>query len=306
MKRILNSSKHLKNIVPDGKVFYIGFGIKNLTELGKNHPGVRDLINQSKSSIVVTGKKGPLKENTHGKIVRKQPEHKETIWKHIHYYSNRFGRDIDYDRQFHIWEKETLHKYNLTLELALTPQGETILHFPAFIMKDDDNLYMKAGAAMNMAIALGSYFLPYNSKFEPFEPITKFVDKKMLPSGDYSVKEKLEIIQRDLILNRNEGPSSEGNSYRFALLNEKNPTDVTMGLGGFNEYLMFEYANDNLIVFENLKTGNATFLFSRSNFSKRDDLNKQTAITNPAFLKRIIHHNLDDWSRQFGSYFPKN
>lgn len=305
MNRIINPSKHLKNIVPDGKTFYIGFGVKDLTEIGKSHSDLMDLIAQRKSSIVVTGKKGPLKENTKGKIVRKQPERKETIWKHIHFYSKRFGKDIDYDREFHIWEKELLHKYNLALESATTPQGETILHFPAFTMSDDPDLYMKAGAAMNMAIALGSYFLPYNSKFEPFVPITKIENKRILPPGNFTIAEKLEIIKKDLIFH-NESVISEGNSYRFAVLNEKAPTDVTMGLGGFNEYLMFEYADNDLMVLENLKTGNATFIFSLSKFNKREELNKQTAITDPAFLKRIIHHNLDDWSRQFECYFSKN
>lgn len=302
MKRILNPAKHLKNLVQDGKTFYIGFGIKNLTDIARSHPGIIDLIDNKQSSVIVTGKKGILKENTKGKVVRKQPESKETIWKHIHYYSKRFGKDIDYDREFHIWEKELLHKYNLALESAITPQGETILHFPAFIMDDNKETYLKAGAAMNMAIALGSYFLPYDHKFEPLVPVTKIDNKRILPPGNYTVSEKLEMIKKDLI-NTGDGAVSEGNSYRFALLNEKEPSDVTMGLGGFNEYLMFEYANNDLMVLENLKTGNATFLFSLSKFHKREDLNKQTAITDPAFLKRIIHHNLDDWSRQFASYF---
>ncbi|NEU10097.1 hypothetical protein GZH53_17365 [Flavihumibacter sp. R14] len=301
----MNPSKYLKEIVPIGATFYIGFGIKNLTDIAKKDSDITDLVAQRKSSVIVTGKKGVLKENTKGKLVRKQPERKEDIWKHIHYYSKRFEKDIDYDREFHIWEREVLHKYNLALEIAVTPQGETILHFPAFKMADDDATYMKAGAAMNLAIALGSYFLPYNHKFEPFIPVTKLESRRILPPGNFTVYEKLEIIKKDLITN-GDGILSEGNSYRFALLNEKKPSDVTMGVGGFNEYLMFEYFPDDLMVLENLKTGNATFLFTLSHFNKKADLNKQTAMTDPSFLKRIIHHNLEDWSRQFGSYFKNS
>lgn len=302
MKRILNPAKHLQNLLPEGNIFYIGFGIKDLTEVGKGHPGVMDLIAGSKTSVIVSGKKGALRENTIGKLVRKQPEAKESIWKHIHYYSKRFGKEIDYDRQFHVWEKTMLHKYNLALEVAITPQGETILHFPAFTMQQNEDTYLRAGAAMNMAIALGSYFLPYDHKFEPLVPVTKFEKKQILPPGRYSISEKLEIIDRELVSSVG-GEVSEGNSYRFAVLKEKNPTDVTMGIGGFNEYLMFEFVNEDLIVLENLKTGNATFVFKLSNFNKKEDLNKQTATVNPSFLKRIIHNNLDDWSRQFGTYF---
>ncbi|TSD63351.1 hypothetical protein FFF34_017290 [Inquilinus sp. KBS0705] len=302
MNRVLNSSKYLKGVVLEDKTFYIGFGIKNLTELGKSHPGLRELISGSKTTLIVTGKKGSLKENTAGKMVRKQPESKETIWKHIHYYSKRFEKDIDYDREFHIWEKELLHKYNLALETARTPQGEIILHFPAFKMNDSDALYLQAGAAMNMSIALGSYFMIYDSKFEPIVPVTKFEHKKILSSGTLSIAEKLEII-RDEIISQEKGEVSEGNSYRFALLKEKEPSDVTMGLGGFHEYLMFEFNNNDLMILENLKTGNATFIFKLSNFDKNRELNKQTASNEPSFLKRIIHNNLDDWNKQFNAFF---
>lgn len=302
MNRVLNSSKYLKDIVQEGKIFYIGFGIKNLTELGKGHPGLLELISGTQSTIIVTGRKGPLKDNTHGKLVRKQPEQKESVWKHIHYYSKRFGQNIDYDREFHVWEKTILYKYNLALEVAKTPQDEKVLHFPAFKMENSEDCYLKAGAAMNMSIALGSYFMIYDNKFEPIVPVTKVEHRKILESGNLSVSEKLEIIKEEL---KTQGTTetSEGNSYRFALLKEKKPTDVTIGLGGFNEYLMFEYLEDDLIILENLKTGNATYVFTLSKFNKDKALNKQSAFKDPSFLKRIIHNNLEDWQRQFKSFF---
>lgn len=304
MNRVLNSSKYLKGIVDDGKTFYIGFGIKNLTELGKTHPGMQNLIKGIITSILITGKKGALKENTHGKIARAQPEKKESIWKHIHYYSKRFEKDIDYDREFHIWEKVILHKYSLALEAARTPQDEIVLHFPAMIMKDAEDIFLRAGAAMNMSIALGSYFMIYDNRFEPIVPVTKFEPKRILSSGIATVEEKLETVERELQLNRTtEG--SEGNSYRFAMLKEMSPSDVTMGIGGFNEYLMFEYPKDDLMILENLKTGNATFLFKLSGFDKAKEINKQNAAADPAFLKRIVHNNLEDWSKQFSAYFKR-
>ncbi len=302
MNRVINPAKYLNNVVEDGKTFYIGFGVKNLTELGKSHPGLKELITGTQTSITVTGNKGPLKENTHGKVVRKQPEQKESIWKHIHYYSKRFGKDIDYNREFHIWEKMILHKYNLALEAAQTPQGETVLHFPAFKMQSTDDLYLKAGAAMNMAIALGSYHLIYNNVFEPIVPVTKFENKRILSSGNLTITEKLELIKKELN-NQGSGEVSKGNSYRFALLKENTPTDVTMGIGGFDDYLMFEYTKNDLMILENLKTGNATYLFTLSKFDKNKELNKQTAASDYSFLKRIIHNNLEDWNRQFNKFF---
>jgi len=303
MKRINNPAKYLKGIIPPGTQYFIGFGIKDLTGLGKSHPGIQELLMGRKPSIVLTGKKGVLRENTTGKYVRKKPEQKTSIWKHIEYYSTKWEKVISYDREFSIWEKELLYKFDLELSVVKTPQDELILIFPKFIMEDSPQHYLKAGAAMNLACALSNYHLMYNTEFEPIIPVTKFKDKSILPAGSASrpVAEKLEIIEQHL---GTEGEyESTGNSYRFAVLKEQQPDDVTIGKGGFNEYLMFEYRNKDLLVFENLKSGNATYLFKLSTFNPNKELDKQTASKAPSFLKRIVHENIDSWSSKVEGYF---
>ncbi len=156
MNRVLNPSKYLRGIVKENQKYYIGFGVKDLTNLAKSYPPINDLINGKRSTIVVSGKKGVLKENTEGKWVRKQPESKHYEWKHIEYYSKKFEKTIEYDREFEKWIKVILHQYNLELELAKSPQNEIILHFPQFQFKDAEDHYLIAGAAMNIAILLGS------------------------------------------------------------------------------------------------------------------------------------------------------
>lgn len=303
MKRINNPAKYLKGILSPGTKYFIGFGIKDLTTFGKSNPGIQDLIQGRKHSVILTGKKGVLRENTMGKYVRKKPEEKTSIWKHIEYYSSKWEKMIIYDREFNIWKKELLHKFDLELSLITTPQGETILTFPMLVMQDTAEHYLIAGAAMNLACALSNYHLMYDTGYEPIIPVTKFKDKSILPAGsaDRPVAEKLETIEQHLA---NDGQyESSGNSYRFAVLKEQQPDDVTIGRGGFNEYLMFEYKNSDLLVFENLKSGNATYLFSLSRFDTNKELDKQTAAKDPSFLKRIVHENINNWSSQVERYF---
>ncbi|MDX3916327.1 MAG: hypothetical protein QHC79_22495 [Pseudosphingobacterium sp.] len=302
MNRIINASKYLKGVVRDKRVFYIGFGIKSLTEIGAGNIEIKNLLSGKSTEVLLTGKKGLLKENTVGKFVRKQPEEKITIEKHIKYYHKKWEKIIEYDREYNVWAKTLLHKYNLTLEKAKTPQGETVLHFPIMKMIDNDVLYQKACSAMNLSILLGSYFMLYDSKFEPIIPVTKYEQRKILPPGSYSLAEKLEIIKENLTSSNNVD-ISEGNSYRFAVLKQKGVSEVTMGLGGFNEYLMFEFEEQDLIILENLKSGNATFVFRMSKFDKKRELNKQTAYKDPAFLERIIHDNQEEWTRKLDKYF---
>ncbi len=144
--------------------------------------------------------------------------------------------------------------------------------------------------------------MPYDLKFDPII-VTKYEDRKLLPSGkNYTIKEKLEIIE-NRISDEKARDKSIGNSYRFAMLKERVPTDVTMGIGGFNEYLMFEYIEENLMILENLNSGNATFIFTLNKFDKERPLNKQTASKDPSFLKRIVHDNIESWGTQLSQYF---
>ena len=303
MKRIINPSKYLRGIVEEGAPYYVGFGIKDLTDLGKTHPGIQDLINGVKSSVVVTGKRGPLRDNTVGKYVRKKPEVKTSIWKHIEYYSNKWEKWISYDREYNIWEKELLHKFNLELSLVRTPQNELIFIFPVFIMNNTEQHYLLAGAAMNMACALSNYHMMYDTGFEPILPVTKYKDTSLLPAGvvDRPVSEKMEIIEQNL--HTDDEFESTGNSERFAVLKEHEPVDITIGRGGFDGYLAFEFPNRNLIVLENLSSGNATYVFKLSDFDMNKGLDKQNAVKDKAFVKRIVHENISYWKSQLGRFF---
>jgi len=156
---------------------------------------------------------------------------------------------------------------------------------------------------MNIAIQLGRYYQIFDEKLEPIIPITKYKNRSILPAGQYgSVMEKLEAIERQLAAS-DYSETGKGNSYRFALLKEKNPTEVTAGNAGFNDYLMFEFIDDNLMVLENLKSGNATYIFDLSSFDKDLQLDKKTARSIPSFRERVVHENMNEWNRKMQKYF---
>lgn len=295
MNRVINSAKYLKEIVRLNQPYYIGFGIENLTDIGKENSDLNDIISGRIGSAILRGKSGALKENTHGKFVRKEPWVKISKTIFIDYFNNYFGKQISYDREFNVWEKELLHRYNLPLFRAITPQNETILHFPIQTYIDTEEHYMLATVSMNIAIQLGRYYLLFDENYEPIIPVSKYKNRSILPSGEYSsVIEKMEAIEAELLNNSNFTTAGKGNSYRFALLKEKKPNEVTAGVGGFNDYLMFEFLEHDLMILENLKSGNATYIFRLSDFDKELQLNKSTARTIPSFKERVVHENMDE------------
>src|SRR5689334_12714047 len=101
---------------------------------------------------------------------------------------------------------------------------------------------------MNITLALCNYYVLYDSIFNPLIHITEYKNKSLLPPGmsNRSVAEKLESIERALNSEHNIEPT--GNSYRFAVLKAQSPSNVTIGKGGFNDYLIFEFKEKNLVV----------------------------------------------------------
>ncbi|WP_343533950.1 hypothetical protein [Pedobacter sp.] len=305
MGRIINAESHLKDLLVENVKYYIGFGLNTLTDEGKNHIDLNDLISGKIREFIVSGKKGPLRENVKGKFVRKQPERKETIEKHIEYYSHYHGKIISYDREFHVWEKELSHKFELKLYRHISPQGEVIIHFPLFTMVSEENHFLRAKSAMNISVILGQYFQIYNEKFEPVVKITARLNKKILEQGVGRLEDKIEEIKERIVNGDYNATDGSGNSYRFAILQDYSFSDIFDGIGGFNEYLQFEFKDDNVIILENLRTGNATYIFDYSKFDRKFVLDKQNAKSHPAYLDRVVHTNVDEWERSMVKYLKK-
>jgi len=303
MNRVLNSKSHLENLLKDGDKYYIGFGVKNLTNEGALYRDLSELIKGAVNDIIVMGRKGPLKENIDGKWGRVQPERKTTRKVHIDYV-NKFGTRVQYNRIYDVWEKEIIHKYRLSLHRAKSPQDELVIHFLLLEYKNEDSHFLMAKAAMNIAIYLGGYFQIYNILFEPIIPITGTFSRRILERGTGNVQDKLQDI-KDRIDSKNDDEGNAGNSYRFAVLKEHYITDVYNGIGGFNEYFQFEFADDDILILENLRAGNATFIFKLSEFDPKVTLNKQNVKNERGFLERIVHTNLDSWGLNLQRYLKK-
>jgi hypothetical protein len=302
MGRIINPEKYLRGLLKEGQSYYVGFGLSTLTKEGKNLFGISDLLSSKTQNIKVTGRKGPLKENINGKYVREEPQSKITIEKHIEYYSTYHKKDISYDREYNIWKKVLLHKYELRLYKSTSPQTETIIHFTKFKFEISDAHYYMVKAAMNIAIIIGDYFQLYNINFEPVLPINEHLHRKVLGKGVGSVKENLAEITERLQKGEYGDINKEGNSYRFALLQDHNITNIKDGIGGFNDYIQFEFKHDDIVILENLQNGHATYIFKLSKFENDYLFDKQNAKSHCSFITRVIHHNIKEWERIITKY----
>jgi hypothetical protein len=302
MNRIINAKPHLENLLKEEDQYYVGFGVRNLTTDGIHYRDLQELIKGNIEELTVMGSKSPLKENVHGKWIRKEPEEKESVITHIDYV-NKHGTRVKYDRTYSRWIKVILHKYKLALRKVVTPQNEVILHFPMFLFKNENEHYLYAKAAINISLYLGGYYQIYDKNFEPVVPLTAALQRKILDKGSgRSVEEKLEVL-RELVFNDSDkNDENSGNSYRFAVLKEFKITDVYSGIGGFNEYFQFEFADDDILIFENLRVGNATYICKLPTFNALAGLDKQNIKTQEGFITWVRHTNLEKWRSELEKF----
>ena len=120
------------------------------------------------------------------------------------------------------------------------------------------------------------------------------LDWQVFPPGTIE-----EVIERLVARPANPGNAPDFDGHvrdRVALFNRLNPTSYLRGQGGFGSYFGAQFADD-LVVFENLKYGNALYVL----YEDWDAVSQRSRLDllrdNDAKFDRIIH--TDDWQERF-------
>lgn len=110
------------------------------------------------------------------------------------------------------------------------------------------------------------------------------VNWKLLPPGTWAnIKPSLlPVIQRT---KSNYQPILEA---RLEYLNSHNPDKVAVGLGGFSDYLAFEFLSKGICILESIRPLNATYVF-RNNWRGLSQLTKTQIINQNLASSRLLH-----------------
>lgn len=122
------------------------------------------------------------------------------------------------------------------------------------------------------------------------------VDWEILPIGDYPWEE----VREKVFLWIKSGSKARLFSDRLDELSKFNPDFVAKGIHGFLWYVVFWYKDRNYFVCENIKYGNATYVFNenRESLSK---LTKGEIMTGESSFRRIIHSQ--NWKTEIKNLF---
>lgn len=78
---------------------------------------------------------------------------------------------------------------------------------------------------------------------------------------------------------------------RFEYITKFNPDVIRQGTGGYTGYLIFEFTQKNIYIFDSIMYGDAMYIFE-DNWGKISKLTKKEIIQEGLAKERIIHNNL--------------
>ena len=272
--RILNSSKYLSAFLDEGEAFYVGI----LYEDYINSPYLdkyglpKDFVDDA--TFIPKARKSASKNNVNGKFVRKQPEEKVTNTKHIEY-TTKDGTHVSYYRDFHIYAKVLLHKYNMQFTFKTNIHGQKI------VVSSTPLVYINCEIFNDFEI--------FTSKLEPAIHFNKRFDMELLPKGTLNEAENFDEVVRISSHYVKDNQEQKAFQKRLHILKEYEPDIRGKGPNNFFGYIVFGFSNLDIILLETMYSENATYVFKLSDYETNIIRDKQSVQREKLMIERFYH-----------------
>lgn len=297
-KRIRGIDKYLEFYLTENEEYYIGL----LFEDYLNSP-LLDMYGLPKTfeedqNRVPSQKGSVTRVNQKGKFIRKSPEEKEIVIRHIDYVRKRDRVRVQYNRKYNIYVKELLHKYNVGFNFLTNEHGQQIVVSDKLYYSKKDSL--KGTHIANMFNEIFNDFEVFDNKLNPAIHFNTKFDEIILPSGKLDNSNNLdELIEIGGRFSSNE-QDNKAYQKRLKVLKDYNPDIRGKGSNGFYGYIVFGFSDLDIVILETMYAGNATYVFSSQNFEEHVVKDKQTVLQNKLHKARFFHHN--NWELSLKNY----
>lgn len=248
----------------------------------------------SEGNTVTPKPKGSVtKANINGKYIRKQPEEKETINKHIDYIRRKDGVRISYHRDYYIYKKVLSHKFRIGLNFTTNPHGQKLIVSNELTFSTDDSQLLLNKHTINMFCEIFNDFEVFDKDLNPAIHFNTKFDKVILPPGYLNDADSFEQLIK--ISNRFINNDEDKSKYyrRLKVLQEFNPDISGKGANGFSGYFAFGFKDLGIVITESIVPGNATYIFPIDNYEINILKDKQTVLKDNLHIVRFEHN--DNW-----------
>lgn len=158
---------------------------------------------------------------------------------------------------------------------------------------DNENILFGANLTLEIFNEVGTFIIDSNQNFFDTS-LFKSVNWEIIPKG-----EKIWEFFNNRIIENISKSEQILIKERFDYINSFEPDCIRKGIGGYTGYLIFEFTDKNLFIFDSILYGNAIYVF-KNNWENISKLTKKEIIQNNLAEERIIHNNY--WKNKLNKY----
>ncbi|MFA8392370.1 hypothetical protein ACEPUD_19895 [Burkholderia ubonensis] len=277
--------------LPEGKKYYLGVRVhaehaRRLEALGFSSP----LVIGERLLPPACG--AASRRNANGYDIVHRDQEKETAYRQISWtYTQRHGdREVEVtevkDVPYYRYPRTKVPPYSVELVVSADPAGAHCVVAGPF-----KHMAAPAAAATNTANMLfeqfGSFEVLDTSMSPSVDVPVRRLNWKLLPTGKNPWKSAWPSLET--VIEKSRGKSREVVAARFNEVGKYGPEFIAIGLGGFNDYVVFGFPGRGICILESRFTNNATYVLAHANWEAVSQLTKAEILSESAHEDRLIH-----------------
>ncbi|MFV8260097.1 hypothetical protein ACNNMU_01645 [Aerococcus viridans] len=284
----IRSTKKLLNDIEENQKFYLGVRLKGETlEIIKQKLNCADI--QEGQIIFPNPFNGIMSErNAIGEFIPQKDQPKETAYRSQSWETKDWGgythsgtSYVPYKRYPRLFIEPKEFKYVVISDeegnqyFILTQKFENNKN-------DNENILFGANLTLEIFNEVGTFIMDSNQNF---------IDTSSFETVNWEIIPKGELIWESFNTKTTENLSKSEQiliQERFDYINSFEPDSVRQGIGGYTGYLIFEFTDKNLFIFDSILYGDAMYIF-KDDWVNVSKLTKREIVRNNLAEERIIH-----------------
>ncbi|MDR6207637.1 hypothetical protein [Paraburkholderia graminis] len=277
--------------LPEGKKYYLGVRMRpeharRLEALGFASPLVVG------ERLLPPARGAASRRNASGFDIVHRDQPMETAYRQISWtYTQRHGnREVDVtevkDVAYYRYPRTKVPPYSVELVVSADPGGAHCIVAGPF-----ERTNAQATAATNTANMLFEHFGSFEVLDTSMSPSVnapvRRLNWKLLPPGKNPWKSAWPSLET--VIEKGRGKSREVVAARFKEVGKYHPEFIAIGLGGFDDYVVFGFQSMGICVLESRFTNNATYVLAHADWEVISQMTKAQILSESAHQDRLIH-----------------
>ncbi|QOK83661.1 hypothetical protein HF906_00045 [Ralstonia solanacearum] len=275
-----------------GETYYLGLRVLPEHSIRIAALGFSSPITSGERMLPPARRGAASRRNADGYDIVHRDQPMETAYRQISWtYSQWHGdrqvevtevKDVPYNR----YPRTRVAPYGLELVVSEDSTGAPCIVTGPFQVTDIQTIVATNSA--NMLVEQFGSFEVLDSSLQPSVSVqVRRLNWKLLPTGRNPWQSAWPSLET--VIQKSRGKSRQVIEARFREVGKYAPEFIAIGLGGFDDYVVFGFASKGICVLESRFTNNATYVLAYTSWEVVSQMSKEQILSASAHEARLIH-----------------